>query len=42
MLTVPSGETVMRLLPALNLSEGEASECLDIISRTLGEIASEP
>ena len=39
LLTVPSGETVVRLLPPLNLSSSEAAECLGIIERTLEEIA---
>ena len=41
LLTVPSGETVVRLLPPLNLSEAEASECLELIGCTIEKMLAE-
>lgn len=34
-LTVPSGETVVRFLPPLNISESDVSECLEKLHRAL-------
>ena len=34
-LTVPSGEHIVRLLPALNLSADEADECIDKMDQAL-------
>jgi acetylornithine aminotransferase/acetylornithine/N-succinyldiaminopimelate aminotransferase len=35
LLTIPSGATVIRLLPALNLSRAEAEEGLELIAKTV-------
>jgi len=39
LLTVPAGNSVIRLLPALNLSRNEAEEGLRIIERLIVELA---
>jgi acetylornithine/N-succinyldiaminopimelate aminotransferase len=39
LLTVPAGNSVARLLPALNLSRGEAEEGLRIIEKLVGDLA---
>jgi 4-aminobutyrate aminotransferase-like enzyme len=39
LLTIPSGGQVLRILPALNLSAGEAAEGIDILRRVVGQVA---
>jgi predicted acetylornithine/succinylornithine family transaminase len=41
LLTVPAGNSVVRLLPALNLSKGEAEEGLRIIEKLVVDLAKE-
>jgi acetylornithine/succinyldiaminopimelate/putrescine aminotransferase len=39
LLTIPAGANVIRLLPALNLSHGEAEEGLRIIESVTAKLA---
>ena len=39
LLTIPAGANVIRLLPALNLSQGEAEEGLKIIESVAAKLA---
>jgi predicted acetylornithine/succinylornithine family transaminase len=41
LLTVPAGNSVIRLLPALNLSRGEAEEGLQIVEKLVVDLASQ-
>ncbi|MEA2484874.1 MAG: acetylornithine/N-succinyldiaminopimelate aminotransferase [Thermoleophilaceae bacterium] len=41
LLTVPAGNSVIRLLPALNLSCGEAEEGLEIVEKLVVDLASQ-
>jgi acetylornithine/succinyldiaminopimelate/putrescine aminotransferase len=39
LLTVPAGNSVIRLLPALNLSQSDAEEGLRIIEKFVADLA---
>jgi acetylornithine/N-succinyldiaminopimelate aminotransferase len=39
LLTVPAGSSVIRLLPALNLSRAEAEEALRVIEGLIADLA---
>jgi len=38
MLTIPAAESVVRFLPALNLSQAEAEEGLNLFKQTIEEL----
>ena len=38
MLTIPAGQSVVRFLPALNLTQGEADEGLQLFEQTIEKL----